>query len=461
MTGVAEAEEGPARSTVKFALAAGAGAGAVTLGVMAVPVLIEAIFLGGGRMFAADRAAGLTAAVACATAILALAEERAAYHVERRRLGRGLSLILPVALVATLIALAHATWTSALFELGPEAAPSIAVRRLLEREPAQWWALALTSLLPSAVATTRAVRALSPRARVAIGGATLTIAYGAVLMSDRPGRADGAALQACFAGIVYFVGVSLGDRFVPEGRPTTSVPLHAIALPFALPLIMANVLHNMMGAPGPLLAVAWIIYQAVSYKRAVLRALPAELDPGGGALPPWFAESTFAALEADLARHGMKRVALRSRGDSTVQAFAMGLGPTVAMIVQQATDPKAPAAPTVLFVTACKDLHVATSGLSFNALTWFARSPRVSQDFRPGATVDELIARHWLDVAALASLAGPPTGPGSVESYLADEAAHWPPFVAKVRAVPAVWLLFVAWWFNAPRPVRLRGPLPV
>lgn len=449
----------PRRSATRFALAAGAGAGALTLAFVGGPSLAVSLLGGSGDSFEGASIAALAAAVACAIALLAFVEERAADLVARGRVLLGFSSIVPAALLAVGFAFVHSAWASAVQEQGFAAAPSLALQASRSLGRGQQDALVFAALLPAAVAMTRAARTLTPAARVTIGATTLALAFGTITFTPeglRP-RPGGAEVQAVCAGLAYFLGTTLGDRFVPTRDST--LPLHALVLPFVIPVGVCSMVHRELGPLATLPVVAWVAFQAVRHKRAVLRSL----SPASGAdsgLPSWFEEPALAVIEADLLRHGLRRAALLGQhGD--VLGIAVGDEPTVALIFQTAPIANVSSAPSVAFFTWFADGRaVTTCGHAFDALAWLTRSPAMVHDALPGAAVDDLAARHAADVGALARVAGAPTGPGSVERYLAHEAESGPALRAKVRRVPALWLLACAWWFHAPRPVRLRGPLP-
>jgi hypothetical protein len=458
LSAVADADDGPARSAVRFALAAGLSAGALTLGVIGVPTWLGYL-LGVSNSFSASPIVLLVAAVTGATALLALVEEHSTRQVGQGRVLLGLVPIFPVALIAALVALGQATWVTSLWESGPERAPEVAVLGLASLGRGEWETVALCSLLPAVVAMTRAARPLTPGARVAIFAALFVAAYAAILLPDWEVTPP---LWASAAGVAYFAGVSLGDGRVPERRPTASVPLYAVVGPFFVPLAAAHFLHDLGGPLATVPVFAWVLYQAMTYKRAVLRSLVLQTETGPAAeLPPWFSESALVEVDAQLSRHGLRRVKLATAAGGSVQGIAVGDGPTVALIFQAAPIANVSAAPSVaLFTWFADGRAVTTCGHAFDALAWLTRSSAMVHEVRPGAAVDDLVARHRADVAALAALAGPPTGPGSAERYLAHEAESGPAVTAKIRRVPAPWLLACAWWFHAPRPVRLRGPLP-
>lgn len=461
-----DGDDAAPRSVVAFAAVAGVTASALTLVVAGLPSLLVS-----GRR-ALPWVLGIGVAVAIGTATLALAEERAARLVSRGRVLAGLSSLLPAALVAALLAGAHAAWTSAVQNVGPDHAPSRLLDAVTRLDATGWRSLGLACLLPTAIALPRAARPLAPGRRLALAALALTIAYGTVMLAS---RADpDVQLGAIAAGIVYLAGVSFADRLVKESPSLASVSLLSVCGRFAAPLLIVAALCPGLGWITLVVLAVWVVWTvgvAMTFKSLVLGAYPAEFDLVEDALPSWFDPSSLRALDSDLERHGLRRARLGllrsgSSGGGNVVGIAVGEGKTVATILCPAPTSAdvAPGAPAITLCTwlgADEPHAVISTDLVFHGLSWItARSPRVVYDARPGATVDELFARHAVDVAALSAIVGPPTGPSTVERYVERVRSDWPSLVDRLRRTPAPWLLACAWWFEARRPVRLRGPLP-
>lgn len=457
--------EAPRRPLVRWALLVG-------LGAAVVPVLLTAgpVFLANPGAWTVSLLVVLQAAaiVAIGATTLAVGEQLAAERLRAGRTAAGLLAFAVASLLAAASVAANTAWALALWAGGgPEEAAQGALRRLLQLD-GHGAQLLLVALLPVGFAATRAARSQPLAVRLGLLVLTLGGLVAGLLLVDLTG-VDGlyATLSAVAGGMSYILGTILADRLVPAPAEPEPPPLaRLVALP--LLLVGAVAFARQLGVPPTGLAAlgvggcAGTLLWAWRVKRRVVAAFEAwslvPLPP-----PPDFERALLEPLEGPLAAQGLRVTLLRqpSKDPTVVQALAEGAGPRVAHVLFVRRAGGWALHGTTLLTDHAADHSVLTSSCPTNGAVWLLARPTAVVDHRPGATLDELAVRHAADVAALATIAGPPTGPGTGARLVELEAARWPELIARVRALPALRLLACLLWFNAPRPVRLRGPLPV
>lgn len=453
--------ETPQRPVARYALLVALGAAGTA-----------ALLLG---LFAASQAgSGATAAelvlaprlalvIGLSAAILAAGEERAARLIQAGRRLPSLGVLGAAALAATAVGAANTAWALAVAEGSPDQAPGRTLELLLLLAPRRVDDLLLLGFLPVGLSAVRATRWLVPAGRLFILAIVLGGFWALVTSTGRRGaEAFHVEAAAVLAGCSYLAGGALADVLLPAPPPRPPRLSEHLA-PLALLLCLAAALARLPGAaawlallPGLLQLGAWL------RKRQLVARFDGWSCATEPAPPPGVDRQAFAPLEAELARHGLRLVAFRRPNPLVplVQGLAEGPGPAVAIANLELRGGAPVHSGTTLLTILSADRLVMTTSQPFTGLQWHLRSPWLVHDCRPGATLDERLARHAADVAAVSALTGPPTGPGDVRRFVEAETAGLPALRQRIRLIPALPLLLSLLRFHAPRPVRLRGPLP-